>query len=469
MCPLPLKSITLGCVLLAAAAQHARPQTGWPRGNTTLTDRVQASPLLVDLDGDRRLEIIVPSFDDKLYVYAHDGTTFGPGWPQLLGFGDGTIASVAVGDTDGDGASEIVVAGDNIESRRASLKIYSTSGTLEASLALDGVDEASAKATPCLINCQQYDSAGAPHPAEEILLRDGDGQLHIMFWNNGVYADRYVAGNSLFSTTTDSLQMDRFGAQPITTSISARHLDAQRTLFAAASNNNRIYRWISDSQLGAAWNLQSTVTLQLGGSFLNRIVGSIALADLDGDQLFDYIVGGLDGTVHAINGVSFQTLPGWPRPTLEGIVTSPAAADLDGDEQLEVLVGDNAGLLYAWHADGTSVNGWPVSLEGDVFGSPVIGELDGMPGLEVIAASLDGHISMWHADGTPVVGWPKRLNTELYATPALADVHGGGRFSLVVAGFNGQVFVFDLPRKSISPGDGWHQFRGGARRQGHQP
>ena len=75
----------------------------------------------VDLDGNGRMEIVVPSFDDRLYVYNHDGTPFNPGsapWPKELGFSDGTIASVSAGDIDGDSDLEIVVVGDDIRVSR---------------------------------------------------------------------------------------------------------------------------------------------------------------------------------------------------------------------------------------------------------------------------------------------------------------------------------------------------------------
>ena len=152
----PLTFAAIAALIVLCAASSARAQTkGWPRATG---GRIQAAPLLVDLDSDGKLEILVPSFDDKLHIYNHDGTTFDPGaspWPLTLGFGAGTMASVAVGDVDGDGSPEIVVAGDDAIHVDATIKVYETDATLVDSILLNA--NASAKATPCLIDCYRFD------------------------------------------------------------------------------------------------------------------------------------------------------------------------------------------------------------------------------------------------------------------------------------------------------------------------
>ena len=77
---------------------------GWPQ--TTGGEIYWSSPALGDLDGDGSLEVVVASSDYKVYAWHHDGTPV-VGWPQAPGYV--FESSPALGGLDGDGHLEVVV------------------------------------------------------------------------------------------------------------------------------------------------------------------------------------------------------------------------------------------------------------------------------------------------------------------------------------------------------------------------
>jgi len=92
-----------GSGFLTVVDGEGRLLPGWPVATEVA---VAASPVLADLDGDRRPEVIAPDLGGGLHVWQAGGRTLG-GWPHDLG--GGTVAAPAVADLDGDGTLEIVI------------------------------------------------------------------------------------------------------------------------------------------------------------------------------------------------------------------------------------------------------------------------------------------------------------------------------------------------------------------------
>jgi hypothetical protein len=80
---------------------------GWP---ISVEDQIISSAALVDLDGDDRLDVVVGSKDGRLYGWTMDGEPL-PGFPfELL---DHVFSSPWVGDLEGDGRADVVVGANN--------------------------------------------------------------------------------------------------------------------------------------------------------------------------------------------------------------------------------------------------------------------------------------------------------------------------------------------------------------------
>jgi hypothetical protein len=100
-----------GGVFHALDWQNGAVRQLWSRG---ITDVIQSSPAIADINGDGRLEVVVGAGDffhrsDGHRVFAWDlanGSTVA-GWPVLTG--GVTFSSPAVGDLDGNGRSDVVI------------------------------------------------------------------------------------------------------------------------------------------------------------------------------------------------------------------------------------------------------------------------------------------------------------------------------------------------------------------------
>jgi hypothetical protein len=80
---------------------------GWP---IEVQDQIISSAALADVDGDARLDIVVGCKDGRLYGWTANGDPL-PGFPYDLR--DHVFSSPWIGDLDGDGRADIVVGANN--------------------------------------------------------------------------------------------------------------------------------------------------------------------------------------------------------------------------------------------------------------------------------------------------------------------------------------------------------------------
>ena len=184
------------------------------------------------------------------------------------------------------------------------------------------------------------------------------------------------------------------------------------------------------------------VSDQVYGSFL---LGSPAVADLDDDGSQEVVAVDMEGNVYAWQSDG-SLRSGFPTTVDFGLTrevpcgpatipdcddyenappkrdrwnsrdwsmhSAPAIGDLDPTTPgLEIVAGCSDGHVYAWHADGSSVNGWPVILR----------DPD-----KVAAMDPTTRFVTYTADAEPAIG------TKIIPTPSLGDIDGDGDLEVVV-------------------------------------
>ncbi len=326
-----------------------------------IDDGILGAPVLSDLDGDGRLDIIAAGFDGKVYAWTPDGALL-PGWPIVPRWDAGIegrehiVSSPAVGDLDGDGLPEVVFGtNEAIDDEHAPLFAYHGDGT-----PLDGWPVRmwgySTDVLPVV-------GEGMPESAA-IGDLDGDGVPEIIAHSIGGAVSVFAPDGSTIIETNTS-----------------------RSTYGAQSN--------------------------VGDNAVLPLINSPSVGDVDGDGVLDvvtgatgigYMLGGVtrgertdfDQMVAAWSGVDGSFLAGWPRLVDDlPFFLNPAIGDIDGDRAMEVIAGTGGGTAHAWNADGEEPSGWPKLVGGWVIASPAIGDIDGDGFLDVVLGTRDGYLFAW--------------------------------------------------------------------------
>lgn len=425
-----------------------------------------APPLVYDLDMDGKLEIFVPSLNDGwIFALQPDGT-MKQGWPVRH-----TVESVShskihlvTGDVDGDGHAELVVVDPHSEwqggNERTAISVYM--------FAADGTAKRSWTLT----------TPGSPadnHQFQAALGNfDPSPGLEIVF------------GVSLAFRQQDSTY---YGGRAW------------------------ICKW--DGTVLPGWPVR----------FINALGGSLVVADLNGDGRDEAIfsltksTSGSDGGLWVLDSKA-RTLPGWSRRRNRSMISSPAVGDVDGDGKPEVVTLDYydgawAPEICVLRTDGSILSGWPrpapsysnfgcmlADVDGDevpeilvdYFGDrgaqvpgsrgrghfgPADSLLLGLP-FSSVPSSLDspgvstfthGSVIAHRLDGSIAQGFPKQMNTGNSWT-SIADLDADGKLELVGASYHeyspwkesyprraGSIYVWELDGPCDANNMPWPRFQ----------
>jgi LruC domain-containing protein/uncharacterized repeat protein (TIGR01451 family) len=371
----------------------------------SVSTRYFATPVIADVDGDGRAEIIVGNLVRwHLEVYNADGT-MRAGWPQVLQAEVKAAANVA--DLDGDGRLEILV-GDT----RGYLHAFHHDGTKLAGwpvkAGLDPDKPVRILSKPAVAD---VDGDGAP----EVILALADGKLYV-----------YAANGALEPGWPMSIgdAADLYGSHTIDSSPTVADIDGDGTPeILVGAYDKHVYAYRGNGTL--AWRFATR----------DVVMSTPAVGDIDPARPgLETVFGSGDRFVYVVDKDG-QLL--WRRPTGWTVRSSPLVADIDRDGDLEIVIGGDDRNVWAWHHDGSAVAGWPQSTGSAVFSSPVLADVDGDGVAEIVVGSDDMNIYAFKADGSLAAGWPQSTGAPVKGAPAVGNLDGDPEMEVVVADFDG--------------------------------
>ena len=324
---------------------------------------IYASPALAQLDGRRKLDIVVGAGDGKVYAWDGRGRRL-DGWPVEARDGDDReriVSSPAVGDIDGDGKPDVV---------EATAEVYGSTPQTEGRVYAwdaNGQLKPGWPIRPPALAADAIPIAGEGTPASPALADvDGDGADEVAIAAFTGQPDLYRGDGSQYS-----------GGQHFTTTGKGSESKTTAASALALGSNGAFGRLSEDGPLAFFSGLVDTRFAVASQTPAQRIP-------------YEHLVGGWDAA-------SGSHLAGFPAPVEQfQIIAAPAVADIDGDGAAEVIAGTSGLLLHALREDGSEPEGWPKQTGGWLFAGPAVGDVDGDEKLEVVAVTREGYMFVWN-------------------------------------------------------------------------
>jgi len=215
--------------------------------------------------------------------------------------------------------------------------------------------------------------------------------------------------------------------------------------------------------------------------------GSVAAVDSHGKLLWEREIGGTSETWATSSPVIFSASDGrarviaasnagqvfcfdgngavlWRRPTRGPVASTISVGDLDLDGRADVFAITQLGTVYRFGEAGDAV--WDIDMQGRSLAAGAIIDMDGDGRLEYAFCTQDGHLMVLNGTGEFVFDWQFE-NRTINVTPAFGDVtpDSPGLEMLITGGESGKTFCFGT-KTSVDALAHWAAYRGNEQKTG---
>jgi hypothetical protein len=371
-----------------------------------------ASPTLGDLDGDGKLEIVIPALDQHVYAWDGSGNPV-PGFPKLLKddglVGAEIINTAALGDIAGNSKPEIATPTAEFDGNPAAPPTPS-----------EGAGGAFGNILTNIL-------ANVLGGSGRVYALDGDGKV-LPGWPtkpNGVVPDALPLvgpGEDHILANVDNDPALEVIGEVATGDVTATNgngsnavqYDSQQPAGAETVDHSKVLNLFENPIAGNIDGVPGPEIIK-GGVTLNQLVN----IGVGVGQNLPY-----NHVVQAWNAQTGASLPTFPQAVEDyQLLSSPVVADVSDSPGNEILVGTGLYYLRNFNVAGIEGTGWPKFTGGWLFATPAVGDADGDGKLEVTTMTREGNMFEWDTDnsacGTNDEWWTSRhdeWNTGAYGT-----------------------------------------------------
>lgn len=369
-------------------------QPGWP---LVLDGQSPSSPVVADLDGTGKKLITI--VNGVIHVVDAEKNP-APGFPHNTG--SNTLGQIAIGDVNGNGNKEIVIANSN-----GVVRVINAQGQQISEFAAVGNIRNSPIIADLNNNGQNEIIVGTQ--SRNVYVLNGND---LSVWNNypvdlgGVIITNMAVGdvnndgnkNIVVNVTGNP------GSVHVLNPVTGQNIpNFPITTVGASNHGSSLGNFDSDPDLeiifaGTSGTNCPLTVVKSNGTILHQVtlpVGvrtEIALVDVNNNGTFEVVFGDNDGNLY-VKDLSLNNLPGFPVNVGYGIESSPVFADLDSDGKREIIFGDNFGRLHALKYNGQYINAFPVKVSPTPFKtSPWVGFFDDDNDGDILLTDMSGII-----------------------------------------------------------------------------
>lgn len=452
--------------------QWVTVQPGFPKFTS---DFVFSPPTLGDLTGDGVPEAVMASQNGQVYGWQRSSfwqpgqPALGPslvdlaGWPQTVG--SGLQGSPAVGDVDGDGEAEVLVASND-----GRLWAWNGDGS-RVDMNRDGVAEwprtleAATAASPTLGDID-YDGQ------LEVIIGDRSGRLYAFNGDGSLVPGWPVLLGGPIASTAAVGDLEGDPGEEIVVGAN------DGFVYALRGDGTPLPGWGTYREAQGAHVPPQILPAPSKNTGASLEFLSPALLDRNGDGRLDTVViGSRTGQIFGWNvagqvSMTFAT-------TGARAYSSPAVMDMDGDGSPELVFGTDTNKVCIFDSQGKLL--YEKTVGGATLrGSPVVADIGydalGLTGPEILVGAADGRLYGWNArqgwlaannpainPDVPGLSTLPQIQTVAQAALAVGDIDGDGRME-VVAGAD-QAYAWDLGPDTVHKVE-WAMFGQGPRHPG---